>query len=273
MSDAEVRKLLGLAMLSPTAFNIQNWRFVIVKDPALRRAVRAHAWDQEQVTDASLLVVLCADLNAWRNDPARYWAHAPQEVQDLYIPGIDKYYRQKPAVQRDEAMRSCALAAQTLMLAAKSMGYDSCPMDGFDFEAVGHLINLPRDHVITMFVAIGKATEQPWPRGSQVPFEHAVIVDRYPISQEQHSQVHGATDIQEFRPGVYRHYKGAYYLALGLARDDESNEPLVVYARLYERDGLPLSMRTLKVWNESVPVGNTFVKRFAYIGQESPRDS
>ena len=40
-------------------------------------------------------------------------------------------------VQRDEAMRSCGMAAMTLMLAAKEMGYDTCPMDGFDFDAVG----------------------------------------------------------------------------------------------------------------------------------------
>ena len=52
------------------------------------------------------------------------------------MPAIDQYYRGKDQVQRDEAMRSCGIAAQTLMLAAKSMGYDSCPMDGFDFDEV-----------------------------------------------------------------------------------------------------------------------------------------
>ena len=64
------------------------------------------------------------------------------------LPAIDNYYRGKEQVQRDEAMRSCGITAQTLMLAAKSMGYDSCPMDGFDFERVAELIRLPADHVI-----------------------------------------------------------------------------------------------------------------------------
>jgi nitroreductase len=76
-------------------------------------------------------------------------------------------------------MRSCGIAAQTLMLAAKAMGYDSCPMDGFDFEAVGKLINLPKDHVITMFVAIGKGTKDPWPRPGQLPQSEVVIQDRF----------------------------------------------------------------------------------------------
>ncbi|MFM7374908.1 MAG: nitroreductase family protein, partial [Chthoniobacterales bacterium] len=64
MSAHEERQLLELAMLSPTAFNIQNWRCVVVRDPEIRKQIRAVAWDQAQVTDASLLVVLCANVKA-----------------------------------------------------------------------------------------------------------------------------------------------------------------------------------------------------------------
>lgn len=179
MNREEVERLLGLAMLAPTAFNIQNWRFVIAEDPALRRQIRAAAWDQAQVTDASLLVVLCADLKAWEKSPQRYWRNAPQAAQDFLLPAIDQYYRGREEVQHDEAMRSCGMAAQTLMLAAKAMGYDSCPMDGFDFDAVGKLINLPEDHVISMFVAIGKAAKPANPRGGQLPYDEVVIRNRF----------------------------------------------------------------------------------------------
>ena len=163
MTEAEIKQLMSLAMLSPTAFNIQNWRFVRVQEPELRKKIRAVAWDQAQVTDASLLLILCADLKAWEKQPARYWRNAPQPVQDFIVPAIAQYYQGRELVQRDEAMRSCGIAAQTLMLAAKSLGYDSCPMDGFDFDAVGKLINLPEDHVIAMFVVIGKAIKESWP--------------------------------------------------------------------------------------------------------------
>ncbi|MEA3469797.1 MAG: nitroreductase family protein [Thermodesulfobacteriota bacterium] len=178
MSDDEIQKLLSLALLSPTAFNIQNWRFVTISDPKLRKQIREVAWDQEQVTDTSLFIVLCANLKAWEQ-PARYWVNAPKEVQDFMIPAIDKYYRGKKQVQRDEAMRSCGIAAQTLMLAAKSMGYDSCPMDGFDFEKVAELIKLPGDHVIAMFVAIGKGTKEPWPRPGQLDPDEVVIKNSF----------------------------------------------------------------------------------------------
>lgn len=175
MTKDEIDELLSLAVLSPTAFNIQNWRFVVVSDPALREKIRAESWDQSQVTDTSMFVILCADLQSWQKEPERYWRNAPQEVQDFLLPAIDGYYRGKDQVQRDEAMRSCGIAAQTLMLAAKSMGYDSCPMDGFDFDKVGELINLPDDHVIAMYVAIGKASQEAQARGGQLPLDEVVI--------------------------------------------------------------------------------------------------
>lgn len=75
----------------------------------------------------------------------------------------------------------------------------------------------------------------------------------------------------DFRPGVYRHYKGNYYLALGLAREDETNETVVVYTRLYPREGLPMSTRRLSVWNEQVTgADGTQSPRFEFVGQETP---
>lgn len=179
LTAEEETRLFGLAMRSPTAFNIQNWRFVVLRDPALRQQVRAAAWGQAQVTDASLLVVLTADLKAWEKEPRRYWRNAAQPVQDYMLPAIDGYYRGKDQVQRDEAMRSCGMAAQTLMLAAQEMGYDSCPMDGFDFDAVGQLIHLPTDHAIAMFVAIGKGTQPPHPRSGPLALEDVVLTDGF----------------------------------------------------------------------------------------------
>ncbi|HHD64465.1 MAG TPA: nitroreductase family protein [Desulfobulbaceae bacterium] len=178
MTDDEINTLLSLGILSPTAFNIQNWRFVIVTDPELRKKIREVAWNQSQVTDASLFIVLCANLKSW-TQPDRYWVNAPEEVRNFMIPAIDEYYRGKEQVQRDEAMRSCGIAAQTLMLAAQSMGYDSCPMDGFDFDKVAELIKLPEDHIVTMFVAIGKGTKEPWPRPGQLQLDEVVITNTF----------------------------------------------------------------------------------------------
>jgi len=179
MSEAEIDLLMSLAMLSPTAFNIQNWRFVLVQDPELRKQVRAASWDQAQVTDASLLVVLVADLKSWEKQPERYWRNVDEPVRNYLVAAIDQYYRGKERVQRDEGMRSCGMAAMTLMLAAKEMGYESCPMDGFDFDAVGTLLNLPPDHTPAMFVAIGKGTKEAYPRGGPLPKNEVVIQNKF----------------------------------------------------------------------------------------------
>ncbi|MBF0213861.1 MAG: nitroreductase family protein [Magnetococcales bacterium] len=179
MSRAEEEKLLQLTILSPTAFNLQHWRFVVVRDRGLRQQIRAVSWNQSQVTDASLLVILCADLRAWDKKPERYWQNASQEMRDALLPAIRKYYEGQESLQRDEVLRSCGMAAQTLMLAAQEMGYDTCPMTGFDFSAVARFINLPPDHVITMFITVGKALEPARPRGGQLELDDVRIQDRF----------------------------------------------------------------------------------------------
>ena len=179
MTEAEIRQLLEAAMQAPTAFNIQHWRFVTVIDPEVRKQIRAVAWDQAQVTDASLLIILCADKDAWKKDPARYWKNAPQPVQDFLVPAIGPYYEGKDQIQRDECMRSCGLAGMTIMLAAKAMGYDSCPMDGFDFDAVAKIIKLPEDHVISFMIAVGKGTQPAWPKPGQLAYDEVVIQNTF----------------------------------------------------------------------------------------------
>ncbi|ENA33509.1 MULTISPECIES: nitroreductase family protein [Pseudomonas] len=179
MTDDEQRQLLSHALLAPTSFNLQHVRLVAVTDPALRQQIRAVGWDQAQITDSSLLVIVCADVASWEKNAARIWSEAPQAVQDFMVPAIDAYYRDKPQTQRDEAMRSTGLVAQTLMLAAKGMGYDSCPMVGFDFEAVGQLINLPDDHVVSLMISIGKAAEPAHARTGKLPYDEVVIRDRF----------------------------------------------------------------------------------------------
>jgi nitroreductase len=65
------------------------------------------------------------------------------------------------------------------MLAAKEMGYDTCPMDGFDFDAVAKLLNLPSDHTPAMFVVVGKALTEAQPRGGQLTMEEVVIKNKF----------------------------------------------------------------------------------------------
>lgn len=175
----ELNQLIDLAMQTPSSFNIQHWRLVNVTSPELRKEIRAAAVDQAQVTEASLLFVLTADVKAWQKNPARYWVNAPKPVQDILVPWITPFYEGKEQLQRDEAMRSVGLFAQTLMLAAKAMGYDSCPMIGFDADKVAALIHLPQDHVIGMMIAVGKATKPASPKGGFIEKSELLIENTF----------------------------------------------------------------------------------------------
>jgi len=180
MTDAEMDRLIGAAMQAPTSFNIQHWRFVVVRDPALRKEIRAVGNDQAQMTDASMLVLMTADVDAWKKDPSRYWVNAPEPVAKMLVDWMGPFHEGKPQLQRDEAQRSIGMAMQTLMLAAKGMGYDSCPMIGFDHDAVAKLVNLPADHCIGPMVAIGKGTKDSWPKPGQLSMDEVRITDRFP---------------------------------------------------------------------------------------------
>lgn len=175
----EERELFDLAIQSPTSFNMQNWRFVLVKDEALRAKIRAASYNQAQVTDASLLLIMTADLRAWGHDPQRYWVNAPKEVGELLSGWMSPFYDGNDQLQRDEAMRSIGIASQTVMLAARAMGYDSCPMIGFEADKVAELINLPADHAIGMMITIGKRTQDPWPKPGQLPMDDVLIENRF----------------------------------------------------------------------------------------------
>jgi nitroreductase len=179
MTEEEVRRLMSLVMCSPTAFNIQHWRFVLVRNSSARDAIRAACWMQPQITEASLLVVICADVKAWQRSPERYWRTAQPEVREGLLEAIRAHYEGRETFQRDEAMRSCGIAAQTLMLAARGLGYESSPMDLGDMEEVSRIVRLPPDHVIAMLVAVGKPLEAPKPRGGQLPYDEVVRTDAF----------------------------------------------------------------------------------------------
>jgi len=172
--------LLEATIQAPTSFNTQHWRMVIFRDPELRAKLRKQFGnDQAQITDASLLILFTADVKAWAKSPERYWVNAPDEVADLLVNWMGPFHEGREWLQRDEAQRSIGIAMQTLMLAAQDMGYQSCPMIGYEIEQVAELIKLPEDYVMGPMVAIGKGTKEPWPKPGQLPLDQLVVEDSF----------------------------------------------------------------------------------------------
>jgi nitroreductase len=92
---------------------------------------------------------------------------------------IRPFYEGNDQLIRDEAIRSTALAGMTLMLSAKGLGYDSCPMIGFDSEKVAELINLPDNYLLSFMIPVGKELKPGWERGQRLTEDIVVSYDRF----------------------------------------------------------------------------------------------
>lgn len=68
------------------------------------------------------------------------------------------------------------------------------------------------------------------------------------------------------RSGIYRHYKGQQYLVLGVAMHADNEELMVVYVRLYEREGIPFFVRPLASFLEPLPDHMGGISRFEFMG-------
>lgn len=179
MTEAEIRRLFELTLLSPSSFNLQHWRFVAVTDQAVKDKLTAAAWNQQQVSQAALVVVVCAWLHP-ESEAARYWRNAPQAVQDMLVPMIGQFYNGNDALCRDEAIRSASLASMSLMLAAQELGYDTCPMVGYDPAQVAEIIGLPKDHILVMMIPVGRKAKDAHPKPGQLGIDEVVVRDRFP---------------------------------------------------------------------------------------------
>lgn len=162
ITDQKLRELLGIANLAPSSFNLQPWRVIVVRDPERKKVLRKCAFNQPKAEEASLVLILIADpkaleenieivLDSWEKlgylKPEGRRS-SKEMANDLYGPA-DSFRRKIFAV------KNTALFAMNLMLAAKGLGLETHPMDGFDEEALKKEFQIPEDKIIPMLVAVG----------------------------------------------------------------------------------------------------------------------
>lgn len=182
---------LELAILAPNSSNLQPWEFVWVRSDEMRARLAVACFSQQAARTASDLIVVVGRTQRWRHNARRILREWPEPVP----PVVTQYYRWlapfmytqgslgsfgflkrvflamaglftpvprwpvSHAHMREWAVKSCALAAENLMLALHSHGYDTCPMEGHDERRVKRLLKIPREGLIVMIVAAGRAAE------------------------------------------------------------------------------------------------------------------
>lgn len=144
-------KLLDSARLSPSSYGLQPWKYVVVSDAEVRQKLRAQAWNQPQVTDASHLVVLCS----WREMTEKSindFADRIMKERGISAEAISGYRSMMlgslPSMQGEDGKNWMAhqvyLALGVLLSACAVAGVDACPMEGFDKEAFDKILGLEK---------------------------------------------------------------------------------------------------------------------------------
>lgn len=173
VTDADLGAIFADVVLAPSSFNLQHWTFVVVRDAARKAELRAAAWNQPQVEEAGAVILVCGKLDAWK-DAQRLFADFPENLRDSMVSMSRQFYEGRAPLMRDEAIRSGAMAAMMLMLAAQDHGFNTGPMIGFDPDAVSRIIRLDANYIPVMMVVLGQGKGEPWPRPYRRPLAEVV---------------------------------------------------------------------------------------------------
>lgn len=186
ISESDISTLLEAARLSPSSFGLQPWKFIVVTNPEVRKKIRAAAWDQSQVTDASHLVVFTVDKNVDDAFVDAYVADIAQtrgvSIADLKafgdtMKGAVKARGSAETVKNWSA-RQVYIALGTLLTSAAVLGIDACPMEGFDNKKVDEILGLDKLGVESLaFAALGyRANEDEVKKYKKVRFLKSEVV-------------------------------------------------------------------------------------------------
>lgn len=151
VSEADFNTIVESMRLSASSFGLQPWKFVVVSNPALRTKMRAAAWDQAQVTDASHLIVLAVrkDINAALVDTYMKSIAVTRGMQVSDLKGFADMIKGSITAKGPEgaqawAARQVYIPLGTALLSAATMGIDACPMEGFDPAQVDTILGLDK---------------------------------------------------------------------------------------------------------------------------------
>jgi nitroreductase len=180
LSEQDVTELVRLATRAPSAYNMQNWKFIAVTSDVAKARLHTLCYGQQQVLDAPVTFIICGTLAAHEGlsralQPSVAAGILSQSTLEGWVAAAHASHPGNPQLQRDEALRSASLAAMTLMLAAQGMGLSSGPMSGFDSQGVAREFALAANEVPVILVTVGYPAPGNWPQKPRKPL-HEVLV-------------------------------------------------------------------------------------------------
>lgn len=175
-------RILGDAAQAPSGYNLQPWRFLVLRSAASRALLRAAAFDQEKITEAPVVIVAFAPHHDWRERMDEIFAESVRRG-GLPADGLEK--RKRTAERFVDSLplpvwlnRHTMIAFTHLMLSAEAHGFDTAPMEGFDGEKVKTALHLPLESEVVALLAIGRAREPRPPFPGRLPLSRVAFDER-----------------------------------------------------------------------------------------------
>ena len=156
----DLRRILDAGLSAPSAYNLQPWRFIVVRSPEQKHRLRGACYNQPKVVEASAVIVACGDADGWRNGDLEEMLRMgrengmPENYAEQAKVGIPAYLSNHPNI----AMwlnRQVMIAFTHMMLMAEVLGYDTAPMEGFEEEKVHEVLKLPLSYSVVALLGIG----------------------------------------------------------------------------------------------------------------------
>ncbi len=188
LADEKIRELIELAKLAPSSMNLQPWRIIVVKDPERKKVLRQCSNNQPKVEEASAVLIMVADpgsLEGTIDTVLQSWVdlgYMKPEMVETYKGMAGGLYGEEDSLKRKFfAVKNTSLLAMNIMIAAKGLGLQTHPMDGFDEDCIKKEFHIPADKIIPMLITVGylKTGVTLLPRAYRMKFEDFVTFNTY----------------------------------------------------------------------------------------------
>ncbi len=165
LDQGDLREILRLTGLAPSANNVQTWRFAVVQNKDLQQQLKEVSYNQQQVTNAPAVIIIYSDMeDVLANAEEIFHPGMGDEQIKARADGLRKQMEPQTVEERAAwANAQANIALGYLMIAARGLGYDTVPMLGFQPDKVKELLNLPAHAQIAAMVPVGKRDEEGFP--------------------------------------------------------------------------------------------------------------
>jgi nitroreductase/dihydropteridine reductase len=158
----DIEPILNAAIQAPTSFGVQPWKILVITNPTVKEQIQPVMYNQVQATQSTHLLIFCTytDVLERANEYIEK-AHSPPDYADMLVGSIKS--QPHPI---EWAKRQTYIALGFALAAAAELKIASCPMEGFNPEAVASVLNLSQSLIPTVIMAIGNedTLTTPYPR-------------------------------------------------------------------------------------------------------------